>query len=62
MKIVNETLPRGCHAVALLAENAEDETLLEQFFAIVTQHRVVQATLQQSAGDKWRTLRLEERE
>lgn len=62
MKIVNETPARGRHAVALLAENEEDEALLQAFFAIVIRHRVVDAQLGQSAGDEWRTLRLEERE
>jgi hypothetical protein len=62
MKIVNEMLARGRHAVALLAESAEDDAALQAFFAIVTRHRVVDAHLGQSAGDEWRTLRLEERE
>jgi hypothetical protein len=60
MKIVNETQRKGRHAVLFMAENALDQALLAGFFAIVTRHRAVQATLEQSAGAKWQSLRLEE--
>ena len=60
MKIINETLRNGRHAVSLMAENALGEALILGFFAIVIRHRAVSATMEQSAGAKWHTLRLEE--